>query len=67
MSYIDFNKPISFTSTYRPPTKEEDEQSIIELAKDISRFRWYQFDKRRQYLKRILVCAKRLKLIDKTL
>ena len=51
------------TSTWRPPTKEEDEQKIIQLAKCLQRKKWYE--PKKYLIKEMMVCAYRLNNIPK--
>ena len=51
---------VSFTTTWRTPTKKEDEREIIELSKEIQKLKWYEFDKRKRRRRIINSCAYRL-------
>jgi len=52
-----------FTSTWRTPTKEEDEREIIDSAKILQKKKWYESKK--YLIKRIILCAYRLNNIHK--
>jgi len=46
MSYTcDVKELTGYTTTWKPPTKEEDERKIIDLAKRIQKKKWYESKK----------------------
>jgi hypothetical protein len=49
---------VSFTSTYRPPTKKEYEKEIVELAKKMAKLRWWE--SKSKIIDRMRICAGRL-------
>jgi hypothetical protein len=49
---------VSFTSTYRPPTKKEYEKEIVELAKKMAKLRWWE--SKSKIIERMRICAGRL-------
>ena len=56
--YTNTEELTSATSTYAPPTKEEDEKTIINLAKELLELKWWQSDV--DIIKSIKRCAYRL-------
>jgi len=59
MNYIkDIDKLTDYTSTWRPPTREEDECEIIDSAKQLQKKKWYESKK--YLIDRIKNCAYRL-------
>ena len=64
MDYIkDIDQLTDSTSTWQPPTKEEDELEIIKLAKWLQKKKWYESKKR--LIKEMMLCAYRLNNIHK--
>ena len=52
------DKLTEYTSTWRPPTKEEDEREIIDSAKQLQKKKW--FENKKYLIKKIKNCAYRL-------
>ena len=50
------------TSTWRPPTKEEDEKEILYWASQLVKLKWWNIEKRQEIIKKIYYCDYRLRL-----